>query len=217
MLDAIKKRISLVDTASLNRNILPTNSYIILVLAWLAFGLLHSILAYQPLKNRLEKCLKAKYKYYLLSYSILATISLALVVWYHISITKYWLWQPPLVQQIIAGILVLVSSALMLLCIKKYFANLSGINALTGKQAKLQLQTQGIHAVVRHPLYTVTIVFVWCLFLWQPLASNGVSCVCITLYTRIGIYFEEKKLIRLFGKQYQLYRVSVPMLVPKLF
>lgn len=191
--------------------------YVTLILAWLAFGVLHSILAYQPLKNRLEQWLKAKYKYYRLSYSIFTTINLALVVWYHISITKYWLWQPPLAQQIIAGILVLISSALMLLCMKKYFADLSGIDALTGKQAKVHLETTGIHAVVRHPLYTVTILFVWSLFLWQPLASNAVSCMCITLYTRIGIYFEEKKLIKLFGKAYQLYQVSVPMLVPKLF
>lgn len=196
---------------------MPIHSYITLVLAWLIFGVLHSVLAYQPLKNRLEKQLKAKYKYYRLSYSIFATINLALVIWYHISITKYWLWQPPLAQQIIAGILVLISSALMLLCMKKYFADLSGIDALTGKRATVHLETTGIHALVRHPLYTVTIAFVWSLFLWQPLLSNVISCICITLYTRIGIYFEEKKLVQLFGVDYQLYQITVPMLMPKLF
>jgi protein-S-isoprenylcysteine O-methyltransferase Ste14 len=196
---------------------LPINSYITLIFAWLTFGVLHSVLAYQPFKNRLEKQLKAKYKYYRLVYSIFATINLALVVWYHISITKQWLWQPPLLQKIIASLLVVIGSSLMLLCMKKYFADLSGIDALTGNQAKLHLEITGIHALVRHPLYTVTILFVWSLFLWQPLASNAVSCMCITLYTRIGIYFEEKKLIQLFGKDYQLYQVGVPMLIPKLF
>ncbi len=100
---------------------------------------------------------------------------------------------------------------------KKYFADLSGIDALTGKTATQHLETTGVHALVRHPLYTVTILFVWSLFLWQPLISNVISCICITIYTRIGIYFEEKKLVRLFGKHYQLYQVKVPMLIPKIF
>lgn len=100
---------------------------------------------------------------------------------------------------------------------KKYFADLSGIDALMGKKAVPHLETIGIHALVRHPLYTVTIAFVWSLFLWQPLLSNVISCICITLYTRIGIYFEEKKLVQLFGIDYQLYQITVPMLMPKLF
>jgi protein-S-isoprenylcysteine O-methyltransferase Ste14 len=195
---------------------LPINSYVTLVLAWIIFGVLHSVLAYQPLKNRLEKRLKAKYKFYRLVYSIFAFIGLALVVWCHISIVSNLLWQPPLLQKIIAGLLVVISGGLMLLCMKKYFADLSGIDAVMGKKGNFHLQTTGINALVRHPLYTVTIAFVWSLFLWQPLLSNLLSCICITLYTRIGIYFEEMKLTKLFGKDYQLYQASVPMLIPKL-
>lgn len=196
---------------------MPTNPYIILILAWLAFGVLHSILAYQPLKTRVEILLKSKYKFYRLSYSILATINLVIVLWYHFSIANQLLWQPPLLQKIIAGLLVIVNSGLMLWCMKKYFADLSGIDALTDKKAILHLETTGIHALVRHPLYTVTIAFVWSLFLWRPLLSNLISCACITLYTRLGIYFEEKKLVRLFGKEYKLYQLTVPMLLPRLF
>ena len=110
---------------------------------------------------------------------------------------------------------VIISSFLMLLCMKKYFADLSGIDALTGKTAVLHLETTGVHALVRHPLYTVTIAFVWSLFLWQPLLSNLISCICITAYTRTGIYFEEKKLVKVFGKDYLLYQATVPMLLPK--
>lgn len=189
----------------------------LLILAWFIFGVLHSILAYQPLKNRLQLLLKAKYKFYRLSYSIFATINLGFVVWFHFSIVSELLWQPPLLQKIFAALLVIFSSGLMLVCMKKYFADLSGIDALTGKIAILHLETTGVHALVRHPLYTVTILFVWSLFLWQPLTSNFISCICITVYTRIGIYFEEKKLVRLFGNNYQLYKVTVPMLIPKLF
>ena len=196
---------------------LPINPYILLVLAWFCFGLLHSILAYQPLKNRMEVLLKAKYKFYRLSYSIFATINLLFVIWLHLYISSQLLWQPPLAQKIVAALFVIISSFLMLVCMKKYFADLSGIDALTGKTAIPHLETKGVHALVRHPLYTVTILFIWSLFLWQPTISNLISCICITVYTRIGIYFEEKKLLRLFGKDYQLYQSTVPMLLPKLF
>ena len=196
---------------------MPTTPYIILILAWLVFSILHSILAYQPLKYKLELLLKAKYKFYRLAYSIFATINLSFIVWYHSSIASQWLWQPPLLQKIIAAILIVISTFLMLLCMKKYFADLSGIDALTGNTVIPHLETTGVHALVRHPLYTVTIAFVWSLFFWQPLLSNLISCICITLYTRIGIYFEEKKLVKLFGKDYQLYQQTVPMLLPKLY
>ncbi len=196
---------------------MPVNPYIILILAWLVFGVVHSILAYQPLKNKLAYWLKAKYKFYRLLYSLLATINLVLIIWYHFSIESQLLWQPYLVQKIVAGLFVIISSSLMLICIKKYFTDLSGIDALTRKSVMLHLETTGIHALVRHPLYTVTIAFVWSLFLWQPLISNLISCACITIYTRIGIYFEEKKLVKLYGKNYQLYQLTVPMLLPKLF
>ena len=196
---------------------MPTNLYITLILAWLGFGMLHSILAYQPLKFKLELWLKAKFRFYRLSYSIFATINLVFIIWLHFSIASQLLWQPSLLQKFIAAMFVIISSFLMLVCMKKYFADLSGIDALTGKTAKPHLETTGVHALVRHPLYTVTIAFVWSLFLWQPLLSNLISCICITVYTRIGIFFEEKKLVRVFGKDYQLYQATVPMLLPKLF
>lgn len=199
------------------KDTLPTNSYISLVLAWLGFGVLHSVFAYQPLKNSMAVLLKAKYKFYRLSYSIFATFNLVLIVLLHVSIGSQLLWQPALLQKIAAAMFVIISSFLMLLCMKKYFADLSGIDALTGSTVIPHLQTTGVHALVRHPLYTVTIAFVWSLFLWQPLLSNLISCLCITIYTRIGIYFEEKKLVRVFGKDYKLYQATVPMLLPKLF
>ena len=156
---------------------MPINPYILLVLAWLGFGVLHSVFAYQPLKNSIAILLKEKYKFYRLAYSIFATINLVFIIRLHLSIVSQLLWQPPLVQKIVAALFVIISSFFMLLCMKKYFADLSGIDALTGKTAVLNLETKGVHALVRHPLYTVTIAFVFSLFLWQPLLSNLISCI----------------------------------------
>ena len=196
---------------------LQNNPYILLVFAWLGFAILHSVFAYEPLKIKAQQWLQNNFKFYRLAYSLFASVNLVVLLLYHFSISSFLLWQPPLFQKIIAGLLVIITSCLMLVCIKKYFTDLSGINALTGKIDIPHLEQTGVHALVRHPLYTVTIAFVWSLFLWQPLLSHLISCICLTVYTRIGIYFEEKKLVRFFGKQYQLYQISVPMLVPKLF
>ncbi len=158
--------------------------------------------------------MQGKYKYYRLLYSLLATVNLTYIVWYHISLKSEMLWLPPLLQKITAGLLIIVSTFCMLVCMKKYFADLSGIDALTGKTSLPHLEQTGLHAWVRHPLYTATLLFVWSIFLWQPSIKNLISCVCITAYTRIGIYFEEKKLLRFFGEEYAQYKKRVAMLLP---
>jgi protein-S-isoprenylcysteine O-methyltransferase Ste14 len=55
----------------------------------------------------------------------------------------------------------------------------------------------------------------WGYFLTLPLPSTLLMVVVLSLYIRIGIYFEEQKLIQEFGEQYETYRKKVPMLWPK--
>jgi protein-S-isoprenylcysteine O-methyltransferase Ste14 len=38
----------------------------------------------------------------------------------------------------------------------------------------------------------------------------------LTIYILIGIYFEERKLLREFGQQYADYKSTTPMLLPRL-
>ena len=103
----------------------------------------------------------------------------------------------------------------MIICIKKYFYELSGIQALQKvAQQQVTLQQKGLHNYVRHPLYLGTLLFVWGLFLMFPLVSNLSACIVITAYVLIGIQLEEKKLILEFGEDYRSYKKAVPMLVP---
>lgn len=120
-------------------------------------------------------------------------------------------------EEIIAGILVIAGVAIMLVCIRKYFFYLSGIDALLDKSAPAVLQLDGMHQYVRHPLYFGTLLFAWAVFFWDPYMNNLVSCICITLYTWIGTWFEEKKLLREYGEAYREYRQKVPALLPHLF
>jgi protein-S-isoprenylcysteine O-methyltransferase Ste14 len=75
---------------------------------------------------------------------------------------------------------------------------------------------KGIHGYVRHPLYLGTFLLIWGFFLLFPYGSLLVTNIIITLYTLLGIFYEEKKLIRDFGEKYESYKREVPMLFPKL-
>lgn len=104
----------------------------------------------------------------------------------------------------------------MSVCIKKYFYELSGIQALENKLQTNTLQQSGLHKFVRHPLYFGTLLFVWGLFVIFPFLSNLIACIVIQGYVLIGIRLEEKKLNLEYGKEYKDYVAKVPKLFPSL-
>ena len=108
-----------------------------------------------------------------------------------------------------------VGIIIMSICVKKYFFEMSGLQAIQNSQAKFTLQQSGLHKYVRHPLYLGTILFLIGLFFIFPLLSNFISLVVITIYVLLGIRLEEKKLISQFGSHYLEYAKKVPMLVPR--
>ena len=176
---------------------------------------MHSLLATEKCKQLIRPLLKNRFEYYRLCYSIIATISLCYILYYNFSIGSIFLWSVSFAEKIIAVVFTGVGLMIMLICMKKYFFDLSGINALLKKQdTEISLQVNGLNSYVRHPLYTGTLMFVFGIFLWQPLVSNLISFMCILLYTFIGAHFEERRLIRIFGNEYKIYALHVPMLLP---
>jgi protein-S-isoprenylcysteine O-methyltransferase Ste14 len=74
---------------------------------------------------------------------------------------------------------------------------------------------EGILKSIRHPLYAGTILIVVGFFFFSPTLSTLVSMICIFLYLPIGIYLEERKLVKKYGDQYLTYKKKVPMLLPR--
>jgi len=113
-------------------------------------------------------------------------------------------------------ILAMPGLVIMGICVRKYFYELSGLQAFQKREFRMTLQQKGLHKYVRHPLYFGTLLFIWGLFVIFPFLNNLIACVVITGYTLIGIELEEKKLQMEFGDEYDEYAKRVPKLIPRL-
>ncbi len=191
------------------------NSQIILAIVWLIYCLLHSLLAATTVKHRLQRILKINFKYYRIGYTIFSFIGLVAILIFQFSIVSAMVFLPSLPVKFIGILMMVIGGSIMAAMIWKYFMQLSGIRWLTSNEEASKLQIQGLHRYVRHPLYLGTFIFIWGWFLLSPSISFLISNTIITLYTLIGLRFEERKLIREFGQDYIEYRKRVPGLIPK--
>jgi methanethiol S-methyltransferase len=189
-------------------------NHLILGLLWIAYCVLHSLLAGIPVKNGLKKISGTKYKYYRLFYTLFAFLFLVWLIYFQIKIPTIRFYGNNIFILIAGSVLGLCGLALMLICIKKYFMSLSGLLSLVQETTYNNLMVSGVHRYIRHPLYLGTFGFIWGLFLLWPFLSLLVANSVITVYTLIGIKLEEKKLIDEFGESYNQYRKNVPMLLP---
>lgn len=186
-----------------------------LIICWIIFGLLHSLLAAEGVKAFFSRLIGKQFRYYRLYYSVLNLIILTAILLFQFSYRDQPLFNLPGFVKIIVLLPLTGALLIMGICIRKYFFHLSGIDVLfPQKLTGQQLETGGLNRFVRHPLYTGTILLVWCLFLLFPGSMNGITAFMITLYTCIGTVFEEKKLRRTFGEAYIIYQQRVPMLIP---
>jgi methanethiol S-methyltransferase len=190
-------------------------NHLLLILLWLVYYTVHSVLASTSVKDFFQKKLKRSFRYYRLSYSIFATITLILLLYFQYSFASPVLIKSVLIKYAAILFLVLPGISIMFISIKKYFMLLSGVRSIFTPVPASELKVNGIHRFVRHPLYSGTILFVWGLFFVFPFLNNFIAAVLLTLYVLVGISFEEKKLLKEFGKKYEAYILNVPMLIPR--
>lgn len=178
---------------------------------------MHSVLAASVVKQVVEKHTGRYFKYYRIGYSVFATVSLIMLMIYHFSFDNRYLFASSALSFAGGMLLLIPGIILMAVCIRKYFFDLSGIDVFfRSKTVNTTLQVHGIHGYVRHPLYLGTLLMIWGVILIIPSLHHLIAGVIITVYVFAGIYWEEKKLVSVFGDEYRNYARNVPMLWPRL-
>lgn len=152
------------------------------------------------------------------TYVLAATLALALVLWQWRPIPSVvWDLRGTVVGSVLA-ILFWVGWAILLL--STFLINHFELFGL--QQVWAYVRGQEFHRPafkapllyrwVRHPIYLGFVIAFWS----APVMSAGhlLFSVATTGYILLGIYFEERDLIRAYGNAYLAYRRQVPMLVP---
>ncbi len=186
--------------------------YFWLAFLWIAYFILHSVLALFSVKNFFYS-LGIKPQLYRLFYVILATSALLVIIIYSSLIVSEYVFSPNKLMKfsglILAGWGFVIAKAGFKSYDTKAFLGLGSLNP------EDEFKTDGLLSKMRHPVYSGSILLVLGYFLFDPKWSTLLSVSLIIVYFIVGIYLEEKKLIKSFGSKYIEYKKETPMLIPR--
>lgn len=194
----------------------PISAHLVYALAWVTFGLGHSLLAGLRIKGLLTPVLGA---YYRLAYNLFATLHIG-SVW----LLGQWLlgeaapFPLPIATSTALTGLSILGVVLLLVALRGYdLGRLAGTTQIRNHWRGIDepedepLRIDGMHAWVRHPLYAAAYLILWG-HAQDPFALA--TAVWASVYLAIGTWFEERKLLRLYGDDYKRYREKVPAVFP---
>lgn len=185
-----------------------------LILSIVLWGFIHSLVASHGFKDSLRHRLGAGFmKFYRLLYNAFAVVTILPTLYLMVILPNRTLYQIPspwsylmLAGQGISALLLLIA------VLQTDVFSFVGLRQLFEEEKPGKLVTSGLYRMVRHPLYTFSLAILW----FSPTVSlnSFFVYVSLTVYILIGIYFEERKLLREFGQEYERYRSVTPMLIP---
>lgn len=189
---------------------------VLVALAWLAYGAVHSLLASLAVKDRVARRWPGLMPAYRLAFNVFAAIALLPVLWLVYRTESAWLWRWTGAWAWFANGLALAALVGVFAAARAYdmdeFLGLRQIRQRDrGTEDREGFAISALHRHVRHPWYCLGLVLVWTRDMNGPLL---VSAVAITIYFIVGSRLEENKLIRMHGDAYRRYRQRVPGLLP---
>lgn len=184
-----------------------------IVVAWLAYGALHSWLASHTTKQWVASRWPGALPGYRLGFNLGATLLLVPVLWLTYRYGGPVLWVVP---GWIAWPALAISVAGFAWSTRWYdgatFLGLRQWRDRVGPDAEREAFTLSpLHRHVRHPWYALGLLFLWTRDLN---AAWLVAAIAVTLYLAVGSRLEENKLIALYGEAYRRYQRRVPGLIP---
>jgi len=185
-----------------------------LILAVAIWGILHSILASTGVKDLFRRAFGSGFmKSYRLLYNVYAVVSVLPVLYLMITLPDEALYQVPVPYDYVMRVGQGASAFLLFVAVLQTDVfSFVGLRQLFEEERPGKLITSGLYRFVRHPLYTFSLLILW---LSPNMSMNSfVAYLAFTLYILVGVYFEERKLLREFGQEYAEYRSITPMLIP---
>ncbi len=189
-------------------------SVFILLLALALWGLVHSFLASRFAKDMIPAKMSGM-DFYRLGYNMFAVVSFAPILYLMSTLPNKPLYQVASPWNLVMfGGQLLSVLFLLITVLQTDTLSFVGLRQLFEKESSGDLVTRGLYRMVRHPLYTFTLLFIW---LTPTMTQNSlIVYIGATIYTLVGAYFEEKKLLQDFGEAYAEYKRRTPMLIPGL-
>jgi protein-S-isoprenylcysteine O-methyltransferase Ste14 len=195
-----------------------TKSFWVILLAVLAWGLLHSFLASRKLKALAHGWFgHATDRWFRLAYNFISIITFLPILPLPLILTDKRIYGIPFPWVILTSVIQFLALIVLVIGLRQTgIFSFLGLRQLIHSEdpITIHLVTSGFYQYVRHPLYTAGLVLIWLIpiLTWNLLALN----LGITAYIFIGAYFEERKLLSEFGTDYAEYRRHTPMLIPGL-
>ncbi len=189
-------------------------SVFILLLSLAIWGIVHSVLASHSAKDMLRGLLGDGFaRWYRLGYNIFAALSFAPILYLMAALPNRVVYQIPAPWNVLLfGGQLLSALFLLISLLQTDVLSFAGLRQLFEDRENSALTTRGFYKLVRHPLYTFSLLFIW---LTPVMTQNSLTVyIGATVYVLVGAYFEERKLEREFGQAYVDYKHVTPMLIP---
>lgn len=192
--------------------------YLTLALFWIVYCGLHSLLAANHVKDFLKARMGRAASYYRLLFTIISVAALLPVLFYNALISQHLLL--PAAWKDILTVIGLIMATYGILIIRLAFRQYSlkdfmGFRQINEGEQEEIFSREGILAVVRHPLYTGTLLLLVGFWIFSPTVANLVTVTMLILYILVGVQLEERKLVAQYGEAYRQYQREVPMLIPR--
>ena len=193
-----------------------TTHLILLMLIWLAYFVIHSMLASLGLKHWFAKRYQNGMRYYRLAYNAFASISILIPLGFMWSWQEAFLWQWQGAMFWLANLLAVIAIILFKRTLKYYdMAEFMGFRQIKENSNSVEdqenFQLSPLHHYVRHPWYFLGLILIWTRDM-DPMFL--LSAIMMTLYFIVGSRLEEKKLIVYHGDIYRRYIKKVPGIFP---
>ena len=189
---------------------------VFIFIAMCTWGVLHSWLAAFSTKRFARRIFgKTIDRYYRLIFISIALLTLIPILAMVALLPSRWLWVIPAPWRyltlsiqfiaVVGGLVTVFQTDLLAF---------TGIKQLRDPNAEKEnaLIRKGIYGIVRHPMYLFSLILFW-LF---PFVTDLILAffTASTLYFLIGTIPEEKKLVEIYGEEYERYQEEVPRVIP---